>query len=203
MKIAYVTTGGLTFGMLTEYLPLLPPERQEKIMRYRFEEDKLRSLLAGLLIRRVTGGAPLRCGEHGKPLCDGVNFSVSHSGELVAIAVGDCAVGLDVEQIPPEDRLKIADRFYHPAERAYVRGADDPPVAFCEIWTRKEAVLKMTGEGIATDLTAFDTTAEPLSGQLFTTRIGDYCLSLCAEMPLKDNDIQISKLELKELRLSD
>ncbi len=201
MKIQYVNLDNISFEELKGCLPLLPTERQEKVARYRFEVDRLRSLIAGLLIRRVTGGAPICYGDHGKPLCDGVNFSVSHSGQIVAIAVGDCAVGLDVEQIPSQDRLKIADRFYHPNERTYVQNASDQPLAFCEIWTRKEAVLKMTGEGISSDLTAFDTTAAPLCTQLFTTRIGDCCLSLCTEKPIGRYEIDISEIELKEGRL--
>ena len=199
MQIKYITIDNISFEELNYCLPFLPTERQEKIARYRFEKDKLRSLVAGLLIRGATQGAPLRYGEHGKPLCAGVNFSVSHSGELVAIAVGGCAVGLDVEQIPSADRLKIAERFYHPAERAYVHDAADQPLAFCEIWTRKEAFLKMTGEGISTDLTAFDTASSPLAEQLFTTRIGDSCLSLCAEHPIGEVTIEISNIELKSL----
>lgn len=118
---------------------------------------------------------------------------------MAAIAVDNTEVGLDAEQIPEESRLKIADRFYHPAERAYVKKADDPCRAFGEIWTRKEAYLKMTGEGIATDLTAFDTTSSPLKEQLYTTRADDYCLSVCSEKPLGDICVDISKLELKDL----
>ena len=103
------------------------------------------------------------------------------------------------EQIPDESRLKIADRFYHPGEREYVRKAKDQCRAFCEIWTRKEAVLKMTGEGISTDLTAFDTSSLPLSDQLYTCGLAGYCLSVCSAEPLGEKRIEISKLELNDL----
>lgn len=179
---------------------LLPPERQAKIARYRFEKDKLLSLAAGLLIRRAIGESPIVFGKHDKPYAEsGVYFSVSHSGSVAAIAVDAVEVGLDVEQLPDESRLKIADRFYHPRERVYVREAADPCRAFCEIWTRKEAVLKMTGEGISTDLTAFDTTAQPLSAQLYTCGLEGYCLSVCSADLLSEKRIDISKLELNDL----
>ena len=185
---------------IREAVALLPPERQEKIARYRFEKDKLLSLAAGLLIRRAIGESPITFGEHDKPYAErGIYFSVSHSGSVAAIAVDDVEVGLDVERIPDESRLKIAERFYHPCERTYVRGAKDPCRAFCEIWTRKEAVLKMTGEGISTDLTAFDTTALPLSAQLCTSGSNGYCMSVCSAEPLGEKQIDISKLELKDL----
>lgn len=201
MKIEYVVLDEeLTFDEVSQYTALLPPERQEKIDRYRFEKDKLLSLAAGLLIRREGGESVIRFGEHGKPYAEnGIFFSVSHSGKIAAIAVDNTEIGLDVEAIPDESRLKIADRFYHPAEREYVRNADDPCLAFCEIWTRKEAVLKMTGEGISTDLTPFDTTSATLKDQLFTTAIEDCYLSVCSAKPIGDRKIDISELELKEL----
>ncbi|MBQ3285659.1 MAG: 4'-phosphopantetheinyl transferase superfamily protein [Ruminococcus sp.] len=190
----------LIFDDVSEYLALLPQERQEKIARYRFEKDKLLSLAAGLLIRRTIGESPITLGEHGKPYAEsGGFFSVSHSGGIAAIAVDDTEIGLDVEKLPEESRLKIADRFYHPAERDHVKRADNPRRAFCEIWTRKEAYLKMTGEGISTDLTAFDTTCSPLKERLYTTSLDKYCLSICSAEPIGDKAIYISELELKSL----
>ncbi|WP_405343505.1 4'-phosphopantetheinyl transferase family protein [Ruminococcus sp.] len=201
MKIEYVVLDeNLKIEDFKEAVALLPPERQAKIARYRFEKDKLLSLAAGLLINRAIGESPITFGEHDKPYAEsGVYFSVSHSDRVAAIAVDDVEVGLDVEEIPDESRLKIADRFYHPREREYVREAADQCRAFCEIWTRKEAVLKMTGEGISTDLTAFDTTALPLSAQLFTSGSNGYCMSVCSAEPLGEKRIDISELELKEL----
>lgn len=201
MKIEYIILDeAIRFEDVRESAKLLPRDRQDKIARYRFDQDKLLSLLAGLLIRRETGESPIAFGAHGKPYAEnGICFSVSHSGRMAAIVVDDQEIGLDIERIPDESRLKIADRFYHPNERAYVKKAEDPFRAFCEIWTRKEAYLKMTGEGISTDLTAFDTASSPLSEQLFTTRIGEYCLSVCSDKPIGDKRIDISKIELKEL----
>ena len=202
MKIEYVILDkNLTFDKVSRYASLLPEYRREKIMRYRFEKDKLRSLIAGLLIRRAIGEMPLVFGEHEKPYVQGnsLYFSVSHSGRVAAIAVDDTELGLDVEELPAPDRLKIADRFYHPREREYVHGAEDEARAFCRIWTRKEAYLKMTGEGISTDLTAFDTTSSPLGERMVTFDLDGYCLSVCCEDMIEDQEIDISLLELKEL----
>ena len=201
MKIEYIIIDqNQRFDDMREHLSLLPVERQERIARYRFEKDKLLSLFAGLLIRRAIGEDTILFGEHGKPYTEnGICFSVSHSGAVAAIALDDTQIGMDVERIPDEDRLKIADRFFHPSERAYVNDADDPRRAFCEIWTRKEAYLKMTGEGISSDLTAFDTTAFPLCERLCTTAIGEYCLSVCSAEPIREQQIYISELELKDL----
>ena len=202
MKIQYVVLkDNLTFDEVAVYAELLPPYRREKIERKRLEKDKLSSLVAGLLIRRAIGEKPVSFDEHGKPYVadNSLCFSVSHSGSIIAIATDKREIGLDVEELPKTERLKIADRFYHHNEREYVREAEDKLCAFCRIWTRKEAYLKMTGEGIGTDLTAFDTTSPPLSDMLYTVNLDGCCLSVCSEKQIHENGIYISKLELSEL----
>ena len=202
MEIKYlVLDDTITYEDLRLYESLLPAYRREKIARYRFEKDKLRSLAAGLLIRHEIGEKPLVFGEHEKPYVkdNSLYFSVSHSGEIVAITTDSTELGMDVEALPAADRLKIADRFYHVNERAYVHEADDECRAFCRIWTRKEAYLKCTGEGISTDLTAFDTTSPPLSECIVTHDLEGYCLSVCCDKPIAENEINISLLELKDL----
>ena len=200
MKICYILLDkDITFASLSRYIGLLPAQRQEKIQRYRFEADKLRSLVAGLLIRHTIGDVPIRYGEHGKPYANGICFSVTHSGNAVAVAVDDHELGIDAEMIADESRLKIADRFFAPNERAYVNEAEDKALAFTRIWTRKEAYLKCTGEGIATDLSAFDTVSEPLDGRIVTYDMDGFCLSVCSEQAIGEKGIYISELELKYL----
>ena len=202
INVAYINIGSeLTYDQLREYENLLPDYRREKIARYRFDSDKLRSLVAGLLIRWAIGDREIIFGERDKPyLADGsLYFSVSHSGDIVAIATDERELGVDVEVIPSTDRLKIADRFYHPTERDYVHSSDDPERAFCRVWTRKESYLKCTGEGISTDLTAFDTLSEPLNGRIVTLDLNGYCISVCSSRPITEDDAYFSKLELKEI----
>lgn len=202
MKIKYlVLDDTITYEDLRRYESLLPEYRRGKIARYRFEKDKIRSLTAGLLIRHAVGEKPLIFGEHEKPYAadNSLYFSVSHSGAIVAIATDSAELGMDVEALPATDRLKIADRFYHENEREYVHKADDECCAFCRIWTRKEAYLKCTGEGISTDLTAFDTTSPPLSESIVTHDLDGYCLSICSEKPITESMINISLIELKDL----
>lgn len=202
MKIQYVVLEkDLIFDEVAVYAELLPAYRREKIERYRSEKDKLRSLAAGLLIRQEIGECPITFGEHGKPYPadNSLYFSVSHSGNIVAVATDEREVGLDVEKLPKVERLKIVDRFYHHNEQAYVNGAEDRLRAFCRIWTRKEAYLKLTGEGIGTDLTVLDTTSPPLSDMLYTVDLEGYCLSVCSEKQICEDDVYISKLEVNRL----
>ena len=98
---------------------------------------------ASVVVSRRCG----RCGEwHGRPRIEGLGLeaSVSHSGDLVAVAVtSGCAVGVDVEEARNIPFAKLAARVCAPAEQAHVVDAD----AFYAYWTRKEAIVKATGEG--------------------------------------------------------
>jgi 4'-phosphopantetheinyl transferase len=64
----------------------------------------------------------------------------------------DGPVGLDVEQVRDvADLDALAGHVRSPAERA--RG-DLDPAGFFRTWTRKEALVKATGDGLATPMTA-------------------------------------------------
>lgn len=94
-----------------------------------------------------------RCGgPHGKPrLRDGdLEFSLSHSGDRVGVAVTRAIpVGLDVEQeVTGRDLDSLIAVVLSPGERA----ADARE--FTTYWTRKEAVLKTTGDGLSVPMTS-------------------------------------------------
>lgn len=92
-----------------------------------------------------------RCGQmHGRPrvVGSGLELSVSHSGDLVLVAVSDGSpIGVDVEDIAargPVDHTELAMRVCDPIERPHVGSLRD----FLVYWTRKEALLKASGEGL-------------------------------------------------------
>ncbi|MEU8763047.1 4'-phosphopantetheinyl transferase superfamily protein [Streptomyces sp. NPDC048659] len=113
----------------------------------------LRSVLGDLLDRDPAGLA-FGKGPHGKPfLTDApVEFSISHSGELVAVALSaDAPVGVDVERVTELAELPLP--VLSARERAVFDLVPGPEraVAFTAYWVRKEAVLKATGEGLRVD----------------------------------------------------
>jgi 4'-phosphopantetheinyl transferase len=116
----------------------------------------LRHVLASYL-GVAPGGLQFVYGKAGKPYLannpDGLHFNISHSGDLALIAVtSGCEVGIDLERIsdlPEAD--DIAARFFCDEAKAEFRSASAPdrlPVFF-RCWTRKEAIAKCTGAGIA------------------------------------------------------
>ena len=130
---------------------LLPEERRTRTMRYVRQPDRLRSLGAGFLIeyiRRQHRAGELHFTELGKPYFPrGPHFNLSHSGQYVAMAVSDHPVGIDIEEIHPVKDSLI--QILHPEEIAYINRQEDASRAFFRLWTRKESLMKCTGQGIA------------------------------------------------------
>ena len=81
----------------------------------------------------------------GKP---GLSVSISHCRTAVAVAVAEGRrVGIDVECRRRVGEL-LVERVCTAAERAAIEASADPTMAFLQLWTCKEAVLKMRGTGI-------------------------------------------------------
>ncbi|MGW3892480.1 4'-phosphopantetheinyl transferase family protein [Micromonospora chokoriensis] len=92
---------------------------------------------------------------HGRPEVVGgtPNVSLSHSADLLAVALcADGPVGVDVEQVNPDVDMDGMLRFvFGDAERGFfdeIRGRQARLEAFFQCWTRKESVLKATGDGL-------------------------------------------------------
>jgi len=88
----------------------------------------------------------------------GVQFSLSYAGGLVAVALADRPVGIDIEVEHPLWRPeRLADRLLGTGSQERARWASIPDAdrtrALLRHWTRTEAVLKATGEGIAGGMT--------------------------------------------------
>jgi 4'-phosphopantetheinyl transferase len=137
-------------------------------IRYGVAHAELRRLLGELTgtppadLRFGREACPRCGGPHGRPVLErptgGPQFSLSHGGELVLVAVAPRRVGVDVEPVrdtPPEPGLV---EWLHPAEQAVVRAAPEArrSAAFARLWTRKEAYLKGLGVGLGRALDADD-----------------------------------------------
>lgn len=109
-------------------------------------------------------------GPQGKPRLEGseVSFSLAQRGDVVLLALGQgAALGVDLEQaLPRADALAIAESYFSAADAAALRA--QPPAArlagFYRAWTRREAVVKADGRGVAMPLDSFDVLgANPLA----------------------------------------
>lgn len=142
----------------------------EDCNRYMIRHALLRLILSPYLEQRPST-IEFQHGAYGKPevrrrsAARPVFFNTSHSSEIAVYAITlDCPVGVDVErtrQIPEiED---IASRFFLPRETRTLLAlpASSRLQAFYSCWTRKEAFLKATGEGIAENLEKVEVTLAP------------------------------------------
>ena len=166
-------------ALLSHALSSLPPEEQIFITEKHNPDAMAQSLAARHLLYRALPAdkreIPLRRDAYGRPYVEGENaplFSLTHTDGLAVCAIGeasDLAIGIDAERLRPErieqDR-RIADRFFTESELAYLREAEDVPLAFLRIWTRKEAYLKRNGTGIRGDLKATDSLAPATHGSV-------------------------------------
>jgi 4'-phosphopantetheinyl transferase len=148
---------------------------QQRARRYAFERDRRRFVAARAFLRSVLGAqigidpAAIRfqTGPWGKPtlgIDHGLEFNLSHSNEVAVCAVARCRVGIDVEHVRPvADAMQIAGRFFSSAEAAALRRVSEEGLMerFFLCWTRKEAYIKATGEGLSCALDAFTVSIDP------------------------------------------
>ncbi|WP_017624284.1 4'-phosphopantetheinyl transferase family protein, partial [Nocardiopsis chromatogenes] len=170
----------------------LDARERERHARFRRQADRDRYIvahaLARLAVAREAGCPPeavefdLHCRNcdgadrepHGKPVpagpAAGLEVSISHSGERVALAVArGVPVGIDVEEVSSRrDTSALAEMALAPAEREVLAAlpADRAAEGFFTYWARKEALLKASGEGIYAGLTSVEVSSPAAPGRV-------------------------------------
>ena len=159
----------LTDAEYNKWYSLMSTDKQQRVDRFRFVDDKKRTVAGEMLARKAIaewcGIAPesitFGIKEHGKPYVKdlAVEFNISHSGDMVVCAVDDKPIGIDIEQIRPID-LSVAKRICTDEELLYLFGRrpteqdftytidTETLTRFFELWTAKEAYGKRMGIGV-------------------------------------------------------
>lgn len=115
-------------------------------------------------------------GVHGKPYIEdcGVHFNLSHCGNLILAAFSENEIGADIELICRNGQ-SVVQRIFTQGERDYIAIAPSEKEAqrrFCEIWTAKEAYLKLDGAGLFGKMN-FDTAdADGLFSKIVSQQFG-------------------------------
>ncbi len=151
-------------------LAVLDAEEKARAARFVRARDRRRFARCRAALREILGGLlgerpeelRFRVAARGKPeldRCDAaggrspVRFNVSHSSDLALIAVcRDRELGVDLEHIRPMgEAARIVGSLFSVAEQAEFAAIAAPSqsAAFIRGWTRKEAILKGLGVGIA------------------------------------------------------
>lgn len=123
---AYIVTRALVRTVLSRYGPVSPSEWQFTNNAY---------------------GKPMIAAP---PNARDLRFSVSHTKDLVACGVAvRREMGIDVESLEhPNLGLRLAERFFSPAEASDLRSLPAWRTKFFEYWTLKEAYIKARGMGL-------------------------------------------------------
>ena len=93
--------------------------------------------------------------ENGKPYVEnkGVQFNISHSHGMVACAVSDAPIGIDIEKIEAKEIsiiIGIAKHWFCENEQNYIFDREFSSESFLYVWTRKEELAKLSGLPFAT-----------------------------------------------------
>ena len=171
------------------------------------ESDEAKSLRNQMLCSIIDNfnNEDVKTTESGKPYLENseVGFSVSHSSGAILVAVnsakkvpGSCfyfeggegfQIGADIEALGKRDseRLeKVCDKYFSDAEKLLVANALDKETAILEIWTKKEAYLKLTGDGLK-GISDSDTESLKLDYIFHTQKVRlsdmEYILTVCVK----------------------
>ena len=145
----------------------LSAERKEKVCRYRFLKDRVLSIGAEVLLRKALTDCGIVIPEirygfetDGKPFIKGlerVDFNISHSEDLVMVAVSENRIGCDIEKMTDID-LDIVKKFFFREEYEDIAALPDSEERnglFFRYWTLKESFMKVTGLGMKLPLDSF------------------------------------------------
>lgn len=134
--------------------PLLPPEALDATERTAYARRGepyllMRSLLKHELARH-SGEAPesihFSYGAHGKPLYPPQPFNMSHSGELLCIALHHSEIGVDIERMRPRKHMPaMAERIMCPGQLAAWQERGCGVEEFFDCWCAAEALAKQCG----------------------------------------------------------
>ncbi len=160
---------------------VLSEREQEKASRMFIQKDKERYAVSKFCLRTILGlclntepsAIDFVFHEHKKPTVRGIEFNISHTGDYVLIAISPKTVGIDVEYLNKEfDFKSILDITFSKMEIDFIGNKDVDPTNFYVMWTRKEALLKASGEGVSDNLHLIDCLGEYLerNKQVFKMR---------------------------------
>jgi len=150
----------------------LSPRERARAARLKHPLERWRFAARCHYVRHVLGGivgvAPaslkFRDGTRGKPRLSFpivtkrdqfaiLGFNLSHAENILALAVAfNREVGIDIEIAQPGGEfLEVAEDFFAPEECNQLRALprSESAMAFDQLWTRKEALAKASGRGVA------------------------------------------------------
>lgn len=181
LKLYIADTGLITDKQVFDlFFSRMKKQRRTKVLRCKNEKDRLCSLLAGVLLRHGMEEEGLDYDalefgitKDGKPILVShphIYFSLSHSGNRAVCLISDKQIGVDIEYKSrrlfaggqEKPLFAVAKQSFTKKEYDVFRSLSgtDQQEYFLQIWTRKEAVSKAIGKGLAMDFSKIDEAEE-------------------------------------------
>jgi 4'-phosphopantetheinyl transferase len=166
----------LTILEIESLLGILSADELERVGRFHFERDQKRFIVARGILRKILSrylkmNPRNLCFEYtsrGKPVLatnsgyDTLRFNLSHSSAFALYAVTRGRnIGIDIERVRDDiDVEQIAQRYFSQGEISSLERThkNKRSGVFFQYWTRKEAFIKATGEGISFPMEQCDVT---------------------------------------------
>lgn len=152
---------------------LLDETEKKRAARFKFDIHQKRFIIAKSILRKVLSlylkmpaeEIIFHTNAHGKPFVENstIQFNVSHSEDLAVFAVtSQQAIGVDIEKIETQFDEQVAKRFFSEQEYTHLitRKLAEQAKTFYALWSMKEAVIKLKGEGLYRPLSSFSVTEE-------------------------------------------
>ena len=169
MKGYFVTVKDIDFEENKDFLFSLADEKKrEKALRFRHNEDRVRTLVGDILVRVILcrdfnyRNSDIEYGynEFNKPFLKGnsnIHFNISHSKDYVAAVFDDEEAGIDVEEVKEMEYEEIVKRFFTDYEYRWIMGQkkEDRLQCFYKLWTLKESYVKFKGKGMSISFDSF------------------------------------------------
>lgn len=131
---------------LEELLEMSQHHYDHEIENISNEVRKKERIISRFLLETLVGRkVEVKYADSGKPFCDGVHFSISHTKNFVAVIVSNKPVGVDIEY--KSDRIfRITEKFMHPDELKTLSECSEKQKFALICWCAKETVFKIIEE---------------------------------------------------------
>ena len=162
MQIFFVDIKNLTeFDLSQEILcDCLDQRELKRLYNTKQNKSRLQFIIGRILLKSVLcerlyckpKDIQMNINEKGRPeltFNQDVQFNLTHSKDIVLVAVGNSKLGVDVEYMKERNYLEIAKHFFSQEEYAQLKeNTCDLSVMFYSLWTLKEAYVKYLGQSL-------------------------------------------------------
>lgn len=148
------------------YYQELPKARQKRTDNYIDEEDRIRSVAAFTLLVKLLNDNKIsyqnddfKIDQNGKLYLSNsdIYLNLSHSGSYVIAAISDAPVGVDVERINNNHKIKELIKYVlDDKETNEFNKSQNQIKDFYLMWTKKESYIKCIGKGLSAGMSTIN-----------------------------------------------